>query len=225
MEEKEIHNDLAAIRNLMERSQKFISLSGLSGILAGIYALIGAAVAYYIVYVCYPIGASRKALQTDTAITATPDRTILTRLSSGEYDEVLYLLIVAVIVLLASVLTCYFLSKSKAKRKGQAIWGRISQSLAFYMAVPLVSGGALIFILLLHHHYGIVSGASLIFYGLALVSASNFTFTMVKYLGLCEIILGLIAACLPGYGLLFWAIGFGVLHIIYGSMMYLRYDR
>jgi hypothetical protein len=93
------------------------------------------------------------------------------------------------------------------------------------MAVPLVSGGIFIFILLLRGHYGIVSAASLIFYGLSLVSASNFTFTLVKYLGLCEIALGLVAACLPGYGLLFWAIGFGVLHIIYGSLMYLKYDR
>jgi len=83
----------------------------------------------------------------------------------------------------------------------------------------------LIFILLLRQHYGIVAGASLIFYGLSLVSASNFTFTDVRYLGISEIILGLIAACLPGYGLLFWAIGFGVLHIMYGSMMYFKYDR
>ncbi|MGZ3836214.1 MAG: hypothetical protein ACXVB0_22045, partial [Mucilaginibacter sp.] len=73
--------------------------------------------------------------------------------------------------------------------------------------------------------YGLISATSLIFYGLSLVSASNFTFTDVKYLGLCEILLGLIAACLPGYGLLFWALGFGVLHIIYGGMMYLKYDK
>ena len=79
--------------------------------------------------------------------------------------------------------------------------------------------------LLFRGHYGIVAPSSLIFYGLALVGASNFTFTDVKYLGLCEIVLGLTAACLPGYGLLFWAIGFGVLHIVYGSMMYFKYDR
>ncbi len=209
MEEKQIHDDLAAIRSVMERSSKFISLSGLSGILAGVYALIGAGIAYLILN-GQPVERTEiKIFEPFPSISST----------------VLYLMIIASAVLIASVLTGYILTKSKAKRKGQAIWGHISRSLLFYMAVPLVSGGILIFILLLHRHYGIVSGASLIFYGLSLVSASNFTFTLVKYLGLCEIALGLIAACLPGYGLLFWAIGFGVLHIIYGSLMYLRYDR
>lgn len=137
----------------------------------------------------------------------------------------LELIVVSILVLVASLVTGFILTRNKAKRKGQAIWGKLSQSLLFYMAIPLISGGALIFIFLLRGYYGIVAPASLIFYGLSLVSASNFTFTLVKYLGLCEIALGLIAACLPGYGLLFWAIGFGVLHIIYGSMMYLRYDR
>ena len=219
MEEKKIHDDLAAIRSVMERSSKFISLSGLSGILAGIYALIGAAMAYMI-------------LNNDASPYIDAAQPLANqRIERGIFDGhkissvTLELFLIACLVLLLSVLTGFILTRNKARRKGQAIWGRISRTLLFYMAVPLVSGGIFIFILLLHGHYGIVSAASLIFYGLSLVSASNFTFTLVKYLGLCEIALGLIAACLPGYGLLFWAIGFGVLHIIYGSMMYLRYDR
>ncbi|HZY37611.1 MAG TPA: hypothetical protein VFE53_13230 [Mucilaginibacter sp.] len=212
MEEKNIHDDLAAIRSVMERSQKFISLSGLSGILAGIYALIGSGIAFVLLN-----GQPVEHTQTD-----------IVEAVGGDYSGLFTffnLIITALAVLVASLLTGYILTKRKAKRKNQVVWGRISRSLLFYMAVPLVSGGIFIFILLLRGHYGIVAPASLIFYGLSLVSASNFTFTLVKYLGLCEIILGLIAACLPGYGLLFWAIGFGVLHIIYGSMMYLRYDR
>jgi general stress protein CsbA len=217
MEDKNIHDDLAAIRNLMERSSKFISLSGLSGILAGIYALIGAAVAYVIVYNDAPPDTDP---YTDTEIR------IRGAIHGRDYSFItIELIIVALLVLVASIVTGFILTRNKAKRKGQSIWGKVSQSLLFNMAVPLVSGGALIFILLLRQHYGIVAGASLIFYGLALVSASNFTFNDVRYLGICEIALGLIAACLPGYGLLFWAIGFGVLHIIYGSMMYLKYDR
>ena len=39
--------DLASMRKLMERSVKFMSLSGLSGVLAGIYALAGVAIAYF----------------------------------------------------------------------------------------------------------------------------------------------------------------------------------
>jgi hypothetical protein len=126
---------------------------------------------------------------------------------------------------LASIITAVLLSNRQAKRKGQPMWGAVSRQLMFHMAVPLLAGGVLIVILLLHQHYGIVSAASLIFYGLALFGASNFTFADVKYLGICEIILGLIAACLPGHGLLFWALGFGVLHIVYGARIYFKYDK
>jgi len=206
MEEKDIQNELASIRSIMERSSKFISLSGLSGILAGIYALIGAFFAYRLIYK----GSTR----------------IYDSLSIGVYpDTITYLVIIAAVVLAASLITGFILSSRQAKRKGQAIWGKVSQALFFHMATPLVTGGLLILILLIRGHYGIVTPATLIFYGLSLISASNFTFSDVKYLGILEIILGLIAACLPGYGLLFWAIGFGVLHIIYGSMMYLKYDK
>jgi hypothetical protein len=206
MEEKELQNELASIRSIMERSSKFISLSGLSGILAGIYALIGTAIAYVLVY----SGTSRIYTSADVP---------------AHRQTMYYLIAAALIVLIASLGTGLILTKRQAKRKGQPIWGKISQSLLFHMAVPLITGGILVLIFISRGYYGIVSPCCLIFYGLSLISASNFTFSDVKYLGLLEITLGLIAACLPGYGLLFWAIGFGVLHIIYGSMMYLKYDK
>jgi len=211
MEEKDLQNELASIRSIMERSSKFISLSGLSGILAGVYALIGAAIAYYLLYV--------------DLHTINPD--IHYRIV-GVLNSILNVsvfLILAFVVLFASIATGIILTTRKAKRKGQPIWGNLSRALLFHMAVPLVAGGILTFIFLARGYYGIIAPITLIFYGLSLVGASNFTFSDVKYLGILEIILGLIAACLPGYGLLFWAIGFGLLHIIYGSMMYLKYDK
>ena len=204
MEEKDIQNELASIRNLMERSSKFISLSGLSGVLAGVYALIGAVATYCVM---------------GNAI---------------NYDHITFLHLLNVLpllvgiaggVLVASILTGITLSLQKAKRKGQQFWSKTSRDLLFYMATPLLTGGALILILLYRGYFGIVAPSMLIFYGLALIGASNFTFTDVKFLGLCEIALGLIAAALPGYGLFFWAFGFGVLHIVYGSVMYFKYDR
>ena len=205
MKKEEIQDDLASIRSLMERSSKFISLSGLSGILAGVYALIGTGMAYYLIG--YP---------------------------SLNYTDVTFLQLlnvlpclvwIAIAVLAASVLTAIFLSYKKSKRNGQPIWGSTSKLLAFYMAVPLLTGSVLIFIFINRGYFDLIVPTMLIFYGLALIGASNFTFVDVKFLGLCEIILGLITACLPGYGLAFWAIGFGVLHVVYGSVMYLKYDR
>ena len=219
MEETELQNELASIRSIMERSSKFISLSGLSGILAGVYALIGAGAAYLLILNANLFSNAQYTVFTD---------------SSGihnfiiDYSSLVWQLSsIAMAVLLASITTAILLSKRQARRKNQPIWGRISRQLIFHMAVPLLAGGGLIVGLIFDSHlfYIQVAPVCLIFYGLALVSASNFTFPMVKYLGLCEIALGLIAACVPGYGLLFWALGFGVLHIIYGGMMYLKYDR
>jgi len=128
-------------------------------------------------------------------------------------------------LLIASIGTGIFLTMRKAKQKAQPILSSTSRTLLFHMAIPLITGGIFILIFINNGYFGIVAPTSLIFYGLALVGASSFTFSTVKYLGLCEIALGLIAACLPIDGLLFWAIGFGVLHIIYGSLMYFKYDR
>lgn len=212
MKEKELQNELATIRAIMERSSKFISLSGLSGILAGIYALIGAGIAYFII-------------QSNSAIVS--NNTAWFEVVANAVTIILSLIAIALIVLMASITTAIILSKRQAQRKGQPFWGKTSQALFFNMLTPLLTGGILIILCLYQGRgeYQYIVSIMLIFYGLSLVSASNFTFSDVKYLGLLEITLGLIAACLPGYGLLFWAIGFGLLHIIYGSMMYLKYDK
>jgi len=213
VEENQVHQDLASIRSLMERSSKFLSLSGLSGILAGVYALLGAAIAYRIIYI-NPVDIDR------------PVRGMFYEGSINDYIVTLAeLFFVAMVVLISSVATGFVLSLRKARRTGQQFWNASSKALVFNMLVPLLTGGALMLLFALRGYFGIVAPASLIFYGLALVGAGNYTFKGVQYLGINEIVLGLIAILYPGYGLLFWAVGFGVLHIIYGSIMYLKYDK
>lgn len=205
-EAQDYEKDIASIRNLMERSVKFISLSGLSGVLAGLYALAGATAAYFISH--YPISPFRVRIY-----------------SVNEPAILLKLLAVAVLVLVASVATGLWFSHRKAKRANLTLWNAASRQLVLNLAIPLVSGGLFILTLLYTGHYGIAAPACLLFYGLALIQASSNTYDEVRYLGFTEIILGLISALLPGYGLLFWALGFGVMHIIYGTMMHLKYDK
>lgn len=199
-------NDLESIRKLMERSSKFISLSGLAGILAGIYALLGAGSVYYLVH--YPVSPF------EYRIYSIQKPWIIAQVIS-----------VAFLVLAPSVLTGVWLSFKKAKRNGRAFWDSTSKRILINLLIPLASGGVFILILLWNGHFGIAAPACLIFYGLALLNASPNLFEEVRYLGYSEIALGLISAALPGYGLLFWSFGFGVLHIIYGSVMYKRYDQ
>ncbi|HXH99740.1 MAG TPA: hypothetical protein VNI52_05705 [Sphingobacteriaceae bacterium] len=206
MKENDIYSELSSIRNLMERSTKFISLSGLSGILAGIYALIGAFIGYKLVY-----NENSGLLFRDFNVN---DPTVLWPLFA-----------VASGVLILSLATGIWLTIRQAQKKGENYWNPVSKRLLMSMAVPLITGGLFILILILRGHYGIISSSSLIFYGLALVSCSQFTFSDVKWLGFCEIVLGLLAALLPGYGIVFWIIGFGILHILYGSIMHFKYNQ
>jgi hypothetical protein len=205
-EKQPFEQDLAEIRNLMEKSSKFISLSGLSGILAGIYALVGAAAAYFLVQ--FPLG------PVEYQQVSVQDRPIIFKLTA-----------IALAVLAASLATGYVMSASKAKRHGMEVWNSTSKRLVVNLVVPLLTGAIFIVLLLLQGRYGLVAPVSLIFYGLALINASSNLFDEVRYLGYSEIILGLIATALPGFGLFFWAIGFGVFHIFYGAVMFRKYDR
>jgi len=206
MQEKDIYSELSSIRNLMERSTKFISLSGLSGILAGIYALIGAFIGYKIVY-GESVGLDHRSHYVN------------------EPAIQFQLFLIAVAVLLFSISTGVWLTIRQARKRGEHFWNPVSKRLLTNLGIPLVTGGLFILILLYKGQHGMVASASLIFYGLSLIAGSQFTFSDVKWLGFCEIILGLAAALFPGYGIVFWVIGFGLLHILYGSIMHFKYNQ
>lgn len=198
MSENDYLKDISEIKNLMNRSSRFISLSGLSGIFAGIYAIIGAVIAYLYLF---------------------PKPGEYLTLHSWNFKLLLALLASVAIL---SVITAYLLTTQKAKRNNEKIWDATTRRLLVNFLVPLVTGGIYIVIKLNSQHYGLSASLMLIFYGLALVNASKYTIGNVKYLGYAEISIGLLCAALPGYGLWFWLLGFGVFHIIYGSIMYLK---
>ena len=113
----------------------------------------------------------------------------------------------------------------KAKRKGLPVWDSTAKRLLLNLLIPLATGGLFCLVLLYHRQVGMIAPATLIFYGLALLNASKYTLNDIRYLGILEIIIGLIASVYIGYGLLFWAVGFGVLHIVYGIVMYSKYEK
>ncbi len=205
--EQEYINDLSEIRSMMERSTRFLSLSGFSGILAGIYALVAAFIAYHFFY-----------RQEEAAV--------LNSLSPQELTGTIYdLFLLAILVLVLAVGTAIYFSAKKASKNDEQLWNPVSRRLVISMAIPLVTGGILILILINKGIFGLMIPLTLIFYGLALINAGKFTFEEVRYLGLFEIVLGLISIYFISLGLLFWAIGFGVMHIIYGILMHQKYDR
>ncbi|QQX75514.1 MULTISPECIES: hypothetical protein [Aequorivita] len=198
MSDQDYLKDISEIKNLMNRSSRFISLSGLSGIFAGVYAILGAAIAYIYLF---------------------PKPGEFLTLHSWNFKLLLALLASVAIL---SVVTAYLLTTQKAKKNNEKIWDATTRRLLINFLIPLVTGGIYIIIKLNSQHYGLSASLMLIFYGLALVNASKYTIGNVKYLGYAEIIIGLLCAALPGYGLWFWLLGFGLFHIIYGSIMYIK---
>lgn len=204
MDSKNYHEDLLHIRSMMERSSRFISLSGLSGVVAGLAAVIGAVYVFFVF--------KREGIDYFDG-----DRNVFGPALVNE------LLIIGILILMAALLSGYIFTANKSKRKGLKIWDATTRRLLITFAVPLVTGGIFCLALLYHHLFVFVAPATLIFYGLALVSAERYTLTDIKYLGYCQIVLGLISLFILGWGLLFWTIGFGVLHIVYGLIMHKKY--
>lgn len=209
MENQDYLKDIKDIKNMMTQSSQFISLSGLSGILAGIYALIGAYIANSILPNYNRIGNSINS----------------NSLNQSEIEITIKLVSIAIVVIIASLITGLILSAGKAKKQNEKLWNSTSKRLLINFGIPLITGGIFALLLLQKEYYELIAPITLLFYGLGCVNASKHTFRDVRYLGISIIIFGLLASYFLGYGLLFWALGFGVCHIIYGTMMYFKYDR
>lgn len=204
MENKEVIDTLSEIKELMKNSSKFLSLSGSSAIFVGIYAFIGAYIAHCIF----------------------EPTSGFTTLNINTPHRLQIVVILALVLLTISLMTAFYLSWIKAKKNGlQLRLDQISIRLLINFFVPLLAGGILCTALLLQQHYGLTSSIMLIFYGMALINGSKYTYSNTRYLGYAELTLGLIDSFVPGCGLLFWTIGFGLFHIIYGVFFYLKYDR
>ncbi|WP_111706586.1 hypothetical protein [Lutibacter citreus] len=205
MSEKDYLQDLTEIKSIMNKSTRFVSLSGLSGILAGVYALVGAFFGKYLIN-SYQSGEGTIAF-----------------LPISFFE--LILLAVALLVLILSVTTAFFLTKKKAKANNEKIWNTSSKRLLKSFLIPLITGGLLCIVMYQYNLIGLIAPFTLVFYGLACVNASKFTLGNIHYLGIVNILIGLVATQFIGFGIYFWALGFGIFHILYGVMMYTKYDK
>ena len=207
--QKEHLESIQGIRKMMQESSKFLSLSGFSGVFAGIYALIGAYIgnSYLENYLDYSRSVS---------------------IVTYSYIEVIKIVVlICASVLILSIVTAFYFSKRKATKNGVKLFDKTTLKLLTNMAIPLLTGGIFCLALLFHGkgYIFLVSPIMLIFYGLALINGGKYTFHEIKILGFLEIILGLLSAFYIGYGLLFWTIGFGFLHIIYGTLVWFKHER
>jgi len=195
---------LTDIRNMMERSSRFISLSGWSGIAAGISALVGAFLAH-----------GRLSSH------ELPDG----QGQSGSEGLLRDLIIIAAAILLTALAGAFLFTLRRSRKQGTPLWGSASRRLLWNTAIPLVVGGIFLIRMMMLDQYALIAPGCLIFYGLALVNGSKYTLGEIRYLGYTMLVLGLINLWFPHAGLYFWAAGFGICHILYGVAMWMKYER
>lgn len=209
MENKNHLESLQQIRSMMEQSSRFISLSGLSGVIAGVAALVGATFAY-------------------AYLGITPFSGSYIYLAKPAYENwglnaYQFFALDAALVLLFALCGGIYFTTRKAVKKGQKIWDKLTLRLLVNLGIPLATGAVFCLALLKHEIFGLIAPTTLIFYGLSLINGSKYTLNDIRYLGVAEIFLGLIGLFYIGYGLELWSLGFGILHIFYGTFMYFKY--
>jgi len=202
---------LRDIKKMMERSSRFISLSGWSGIAAGICALAGAWVA------------NSKIEEYGSVHSSESENGEIFNFSRiGLLQE---LIITGLLTFLAALVSAFVFTYLRSKKTGVPLWGLTAKNLFLNTLIPMAAGGLVILRMMQLGDYELISSCCLVFYGLALVNASKYTLDEIRYLGYCELILGVVSLWKSGSGLYFWAVGFGLLHIIYGGVMWWKYER
>lgn len=202
--------DIKEIRTIMERSSRFQALSGLAGVVVGFIAIAGTVIAYA------ALGLSFDQVQYE---------------APGQYQyssmklNGTFLLLDAFVVLILSASTGILFAVRNARKKGLPVWDNAAKRLMINFAIPLAAGGIFCSILFYHGHFALMAPSTLIFYGMALLNGSKYSIDDIRYLGIIEIVIGLLAAVFIGYGLIFWALGFGLVHIIYGIRFYFKYEK
>lgn len=188
------------IKSMMEKSSHFTSFSGTSAILIGTIALAGAAMA--------------KAILDDTLhLSIAPNSFLL-------------LIAVGIGVFLLSLIFVLYFSARKARKAGQQFASKQMWRTLINFLLPLFVGGLFCASLIAGGEYRLLTPAMLLFYGLALVNASKYTFGSIFWLGCIELLTGTLSLFLSSdYALLFWTIGFGWVHIIYGIYFYFAVER
>jgi hypothetical protein len=193
---------------MMERSSRFISLSGLSGMAAGVCALIGAWFAW-------------KALHATNSDTY--DLVLIIQTNGIKILDQLFW--IATYTFIGAFISAFFFTYLRSRKDNVAMFGTATMRLFWNVAIPIAVGGIFLIRLMQFDQFDLVAPGCLIFYGLALVNGSKYTLGEIRFLGYGMLALGIMNLFYVGYGLYFWAMGFGILHIVYGVAMWMKYER
>lgn len=192
--------DLKDIRKMMSRSSRFHALSGVSGISAGIVALLGSCLVWF---------------QLNSA-------NIQIGFHSVTMDLTLkwQLLWIALGTLLLAKTFVVILTWKKMKKQQVSFKSKQISRLLVHLFLPLLTGGLIIIKFLFNGYLGLSIAFSLLFYGLALINVSKYTLDDIRVLGIIQTVLGLLAVYFSDFSLYLWTAGFGITHILFGIYLH-----
>ncbi len=199
----------------LAQSSRFISLSGLSGVSVGISGL-------FATYIAHRLVASE----------TKADKDMLSIVSGFDsYNETVHLFVgenlifLSIFTILFALLFSFYFTTAKSKKNNLSIWDGIVKRQLSVLSLPLIIGGIFISRLISTANFGFIIPVALIFYALSLINLRKYTSGDVAYLGYALLILGIVNLWIQRLGILFFALGFGIFHIIYGVVTFYFYER
>ena len=201
MSKKDYLKDISEIKNMMNKSSRFNSLSGISGIATGIYAIIGSLIGYQYV--------------------------TKNNIEISNLDRFHFSLLFAdlVLIIFLSLITSLIITRRKVKVDGISSGSILTKKMLSNFLIILIPSTIYVLILILNHDFVGAGSLMLFFYGASLINASHNTLEEIKTLGLIEIVLGILIILIPAFAFWIWLIGAGIIHVIFGLYMYFKHEN
>lgn len=192
---REAEENLRVIRDLMERSTKYSTFSGLSGVLAGTASITGCIVTH-----------------------------LLQRRFPDPASFRIPFLLTWSLVILCAIGGDFLLTKRRATRVGKRIVSRLGKQMVIASAPGLGTGALLTLYFLSHNLLADIFPMWMLAYGIAVCAVGLFSQREVSWLGAAFLAAGTITlllplfglTALPALGLIMMAVTFGGFHIVYG---------
>ncbi|MEW6510686.1 MAG: hypothetical protein AB1428_06960 [Bacteroidota bacterium] len=181
------------LRSATAQPTRLLTLTGLPGILAGLIGTGGAAGAHAVV-----------------------------TSEGGEASKIGFIALIGAGAALLTIGCSAFHSARRLSHWGKTAWSAADREVVREMATPLLAGLMFTAVLVMHRMFMAIPGSLLVFYGLSLDAAAKATRPEVRWLAWIEIALGMIAFVFTEHALTYWAVGFGISHILYGGLMYFK---
>lgn len=206
----EAREHLRVIRQTMERSTKYSTLSGLSGVLIGLVAIVGVVV-------------------TNSIIRQAPAFTVrsqaeLRSLNAFQHRQFAELAAIWTTVLVLAIAIDFVANKRRAARVGKTVMSPIGGHIILAALPAFFAGAVITYFFIMHNLAFSVWGVWMLCYGLAICAVGLFSVKPVSVLGAAFVLAGAVTLLLPPSAQLpMMALTFGGFHIGYGILMARRH--